>query len=178
MTKMFNFKEKSEINVTICHTAPHCNLWLFTVPLESKVRERKKDTIKRTKETKKVTFDSNETVNNHRLQPVIVYSSTGIKSKRKKERCDQMNERNEKSYFWFIFFSIWVFFYEHSRITGLQGKGEGISLTPHSTSIRFTDTWTLAGRLLQRARLWLFTVPMESKVTFFVSFVRLIASFL
>ena len=30
-----------------------------------------------------------------------------------------------------IFFSIWVFFYEHSRITGLQVKGEGISLTPH-----------------------------------------------
>ena len=29
------------------------------------------------------------------------------------------------------FFSIWVFFHEHSRITGLQGKGEGISLTPH-----------------------------------------------
>ena len=31
----------------------------------------------------------------------------------------------------FFFFSIWVFFYEYSRITGLQGKGEGISLTPH-----------------------------------------------
>ena len=31
---------------------------------------------------------------------------------------------------YFFFFSIWVFFYEHSRITGLQGKGEGISLTP------------------------------------------------
>ena len=31
----------------------------------------------------------------------------------------------------FIFFSIWVFFHEHSQITGLQGKGEGISLTPH-----------------------------------------------
>ena len=29
------------------------------------------------------------------------------------------------------FFSIWVFFHDHSRITGLQGKGEGISLTPH-----------------------------------------------
>ena len=29
------------------------------------------------------------------------------------------------------FFSIWVFFHEHSRITGLQEKGEGISLTPH-----------------------------------------------
>ena len=30
-----------------------------------------------------------------------------------------------------LFFSIWVFFYEHSGITGLQGKEEGISLTPH-----------------------------------------------
>ena len=29
------------------------------------------------------------------------------------------------------FFSIWVFFHEYSQITGLQGKGEGISLTPH-----------------------------------------------
>ena len=28
-------------------------------------------------------------------------------------------------------FSIWVFFHEHSRIIGLQGKGKGISLTPH-----------------------------------------------
>ena len=30
-----------------------------------------------------------------------------------------------------FFFSIWVFFHEHSRVTGLQGKEEGISLTPH-----------------------------------------------
>ena len=30
-----------------------------------------------------------------------------------------------------FFFSIWVFFHEHSRITGLQGKGGGIFLTPH-----------------------------------------------
>ena len=30
-----------------------------------------------------------------------------------------------------FFFSMWVFFHERSRITGLQGKGEGISLTPH-----------------------------------------------
>ena len=29
------------------------------------------------------------------------------------------------------FFFIWVFFHNHSRITGLQGKWEGISLTPH-----------------------------------------------
>ena len=29
------------------------------------------------------------------------------------------------------FFSVWVFFHEHSRITGLQWKGEGIYLTPH-----------------------------------------------
>ena len=27
-------------------------------------------------------------------------------------------------------FSIWVFFHEHSRSTGQQGKGEGIYLTP------------------------------------------------
>ena len=26
---------------------------------------------------------------------------------------------------------MWVLFHEHSRITGLQGKGEGIALTPH-----------------------------------------------
>ena len=31
----------------------------------------------------------------------------------------------------FFFFSIWDFFHEHSRITGLQGKEEGVSLTLH-----------------------------------------------
>ena len=30
-----------------------------------------------------------------------------------------------------VFFSIWVFFDKHSRITGLQGKGKDICLTPH-----------------------------------------------
>ena len=30
-----------------------------------------------------------------------------------------------------FFFSNWAFFHEHLRITGLQWKGEGISLTPH-----------------------------------------------
>ena len=30
-----------------------------------------------------------------------------------------------------LFFSNWVLFHEHSQITGLQGKGEGILLTPH-----------------------------------------------
>ena len=29
------------------------------------------------------------------------------------------------------FFSIGIFFHDYSRITGVQGKGEGISLTPH-----------------------------------------------
>ena len=29
-----------------------------------------------------------------------------------------------------LFFSIWVFFHDHSRITGPQGKGKGISLSP------------------------------------------------
>ena len=32
-------------------------------------------------------------------------------------------------FYFFLFFSIWVFFHEHWRITGLQ-KGEGISLIP------------------------------------------------
>ena len=30
-----------------------------------------------------------------------------------------------------IFFSIWVFFHDHSGITELQGKGEGNFLSPH-----------------------------------------------
>ena len=34
-------------------------------------------------------------------------------------------------FFFFLFFSIWVFFQEHLRITGLQKKGEGISLTAY-----------------------------------------------
>ena len=29
-----------------------------------------------------------------------------------------------------IFFSIWIFYHQHSRFTGQQGKGEAISLTP------------------------------------------------
>ena len=33
--------------------------------------------------------------------------------------------------FLFLFFSIWVFFHNHLQITGLQAKGEGISLAPH-----------------------------------------------
>ena len=31
----------------------------------------------------------------------------------------------------FNFFSTWVFFHSNSRITGLEAKGEGISLIPH-----------------------------------------------
>ena len=31
----------------------------------------------------------------------------------------------------YFFFSMWDFFHKHSRITRLQGKGEGISVTPH-----------------------------------------------
>ena len=32
---------------------------------------------------------------------------------------------------WYLFFSIEVFFHDRSRVTGLEEKGEGISLTPH-----------------------------------------------
>ena len=31
----------------------------------------------------------------------------------------------------FSIFSTWALFYKHSRIIGLQGKGEGIQLTPY-----------------------------------------------
>ena len=41
------------------------------------------------------------------------------------------NQEQGWSQVFFFFFSIWVFFDGHSRITGLQGKGEGISLIPH-----------------------------------------------
>ena len=34
-------------------------------------------------------------------------------------------------FIFFLIFSMWVFFHEHSRITGLQRKREDMSLTPH-----------------------------------------------
>ena len=46
------------------------------------------------------------------------------------------------SFFFFLFFSMWVFFHELSRITGLQGKGEGyfinssLQLPPASQTLR------------------------------------------
>ena len=43
--------------------------------------------------------------------------------------CEILRTPSLKNIFLF-FFSISLFFHEHSRITGLQGKGEGISLTP------------------------------------------------
>ena len=50
-------------------------------------------------------------------------------------KIDQLVEYNLRNIFrersYTIFFSIWVFFYEYSRTTGLQWKGKGISLTPH-----------------------------------------------
>ena len=39
---------------------------------------------------------------------------------------DKVN-KNFQGFFFVCLFSIWVFFNDHSRITGLQGKGEGIS---------------------------------------------------
>ena len=49
-------------------------------------------------------------------------------------------------------FSIWVFFHNHSRITGLQRKGED-NLTPRYHFHPLHNTQTFAGRLLQRAHL-------------------------
>ena len=46
------------------------------------------------------------------------------------------------------FFFIWVFFHEHSRFTGQQVKGEGISLTPlyqfHPLHMQLDISWTIA----------------------------------
>ena len=59
----------------------------------------------------------------------------------------------------YLFFFYLDFFHNHSRITGLQRKEEGISLTPPYhfnlifNSTCFTDTQRLAKRLLQRAHL-------------------------
>ena len=41
----------------------------------------------------------------------------------------QAHFSKKQTAFLFFFFYMWVFFHEHSRITGLQGKG--IPLTPH-----------------------------------------------
>ena len=38
---------------------------------------------------------------------------------------------NEEWCKFFFFFSIWIFIHDHSRTTGLQGKGESISWNPH-----------------------------------------------
>ena len=46
-----------------------------------------------------------------------------------KHALQQMTGRFES--FFSIFLSVFFFFHNYSQITGLQGKGEGISLTPH-----------------------------------------------
>ena len=48
-----------------------------------------------------------------------------------------------------FFFSIWVLFHEHSRITGLQGKGEDISLTPYYHFHRLHTQLDISRQLLQ-----------------------------
>ena len=45
--------------------------------------------------------------------------------------CETKGPNNKASSSKMFFFSIGVFFHDHSRLTGLQGKGKCISLTPH-----------------------------------------------
>ena len=52
-------------------------------------------------------------------------------------------------FFLLVFFSIWVLFHEHSRITELQGKGEDISLTPYYHFHRFHRQLDISRQLLQ-----------------------------
>ena len=56
-------------------------------------------------------------------------------------------------FFCFVFFSKWVFLSRTFTNHRTAGEGEGVSLTPHYNFHRFTDTQTLAERLLQRVHL-------------------------
>ena len=70
----------------------------------------------------------------NKRQPKVLFNifttrnEKGVQSCRKAKKYYERFSKNEVIRF---FFSIWVLFHEHSRITGLQGKGEGIPLTPH-----------------------------------------------
>ena len=70
-----------------------------------------------------------------------------------------------------FFFSIWVFFHEHSRFTGQQGKGEGIYLTPLYHFHRKTRVlesllitlWALGVFLLREIRTKMFAYEFYEK---------------
>ena len=106
-----------------------------------------------------------------------------------------------------VFFPIWVFFHEHSRITGVQDKGKGISLTPHyhfhplrrhvdisreitadSSPLHIASSWTRTKHLwfprasrysLSHAPLYIFCYNIHSFICliFFHSFNILFSSF-
>ena len=54
-----------------------------------------------------------------------------------------------------IFFSVWVFFHEHLKFTGQQGKGKAVSLTSiYHFYLLHRHLKTLTGQLLERAHLY------------------------
>ena len=61
--------------------------------------------------------------------------------------------KSSKVIIYIYFFFIWVFFQEHSRIARLQGKGQGISLTPNYhfhplyRHLNIASSWTRTGNL-------------------------------
>ena len=69
----------------------------------------------------------------NKRQPKVLFNifttrnEKGVQSCRKAKKYYERFSKNEVIRF---FFSIWVLFHEHSRITGLEGKGEGIPLAP------------------------------------------------
>ena len=85
------------------------------------------------------------------------------------------------SFFHIFFFSIWVFFHNHSRITGMQGKGEGISLTSHyhfhplhrhldisrpiTAEISLLHIWSIR---TQTGNLWFLCTRLTIKLIFFL----------
>ena len=74
------------------------------------------------------------------------------------------------------FFSIWVFFHEHSRITGLQGKGEDISLTPHFLDISraITDRNWLVCESPDLKLFWLCNIKLFSAKNFNITYCQTI----
>ena len=60
---------------------------------------------------------------------------------------------NDDREYYFFFFLSGFFFQKHSRITGLQGKGKGISLTPHYHFHPLHRYLDISRQLLQSAHL-------------------------
>ena len=87
----------------------------------------------------------------------VVFRISSVRLQHSSSCCIQYkwpnNDDTETVPFIIYLFSIWDFFHNHSRITRLQGKGEGISLIPHYHFHLLHRLLDIARQLLQRAHL-------------------------